>query len=69
VVLEPKPTTNLARFTDITGDGKPELVCICEATTDYAGQLGDPSQPWKFHPISPNNNYGNFTHGMGVGPT
>ena len=26
-----------------------------------------PAKPWKFHPISPNNKYGNFTHGMGVG--
>ena len=27
----------------------------------------DPAKPWTFHPISPNNKYGNFTHGMGVG--
>jgi hypothetical protein len=23
--------------------------------------------PWTFHPISPDNKYGNFTHGLGVG--
>ena len=27
----------------------------------------DASKPWKWHSISPNNNYQKFTHGMGVG--
>ena len=26
-----------------------------------------PAKPWTFHPITPNNKYGNFTHGMGLG--
>jgi hypothetical protein len=55
-------------FTDITGDGKPELVCITKGQYGYAApDWTAPEKPWKFHPISPNNNYGNFTHGMGVG--
>ena len=55
-------------FTDITGDGRPELVGITKGRYGYAGpDPAAPEKPWVFHPLSPNNNYGNFTHGMGVG--
>ena len=55
-------------FTDLTGDGKPELVCITKGQYGYAEpDWSDPAKPWTFHAISPNNKYGNFTHGMGVG--
>ena len=56
-------------FTDITGDGKPELVCITEGALRLCrsriGQM--PAKPWTWHAISPKKGYGNFTHGMGVG--
>ncbi len=55
-------------FTDLTGDGKPELVCATSGQYGYATpDWGDPAKPWTFHAISPNKKYGNFTHGMGVG--
>ncbi|HEY0549533.1 MAG TPA: VCBS repeat-containing protein, partial [Verrucomicrobiae bacterium] len=55
-------------FTDINGDRKPELVCITKGQYGYASpDRKAPEKPWTFHPISPNNKYGNFTHGMGVG--
>jgi len=55
-------------FTDINGDGKPDLVCITKGQYGYAEfDANDAAKPWKFHALSPNNNYGNFTHGMGVG--
>jgi hypothetical protein len=55
-------------FIDLTGDGKPELVCITKGRYGYATpDWNDPAKPWTFHPISPDNKYGNFTHGMGVG--
>lgn len=55
-------------FTDITGDGKPELVCITKGRYGYAEpDWSAPEKPWRFHPISPDKQYGNFTHGMGVG--
>ena len=55
-------------FTDITGDGLPELVCITKGAYGYASpDWNDPSKLWTWHPITPNNKYGNFTHGMGVG--
>jgi hypothetical protein len=55
-------------FADITGDGKPELVCITKGRYGYATpDWSDTTKPWKFHAISPNNKYGNFTHGMGLG--
>jgi len=55
-------------FTDLTGDGKPELVCNSHGMFGYAEpDWSQPAAPWKFHPISPDNKYQRFTHGMGVG--
>ena len=55
-------------FADLTGDGRPELVCITKGQYGYAEpDWTDPSKPWTFHPITPNNKYGSFTHGMGLG--
>ena len=55
-------------FTDLTGDGRPELVCITKGRYGYAEpDQADPAKPWRFRPISPDNKYGNFTHGLGVG--
>lgn len=55
-------------FTDITGDGRPEIVCASKGSYGYAEP--DPANPtarFKWHPITPNKNYHKFTHGMGVG--
>ena len=55
-------------FADITGDGKPEIVCSSKGVYGYATpDWNDASKPWTFHPISPNNKYHKFTHGLGVG--
>jgi len=55
-------------FTDLTGDGKPELVCNSKGFFGYAEPDGsNPGRPWAWHPISPNNNYHKYTHGLGVG--
>ena len=55
-------------FADITGDGKPELVCITKGKYGYAApDWSAPEKPWPFHAISRDNKYGNFTHGMGIG--
>jgi VCBS repeat protein/FG-GAP repeat protein len=55
-------------FADLTGDGKPELVCITKGQYGYAEpDWSDTTKPWRFHAISPNNKYGNFTHGLGIG--
>jgi FG-GAP-like repeat/FG-GAP repeat len=55
-------------FADLTGDGKPELVCITKGQYGYAEpDWTNPAKPWRFHAISPNNNYRNFTHGLGLG--
>ena len=55
-------------FADLTGDGRPELVCITKGRYGYATpDWNNPAAPWTFHPITPDKKYGNFTHGLGVG--
>jgi putative membrane-bound dehydrogenase-like protein len=55
-------------FADINGDGKPEIVCNSGGFVGYAAQeSSDPTQPWKFHAISPAGRWAKFTHGLGVG--
>lgn len=54
-------------FTDITGDGRPEIVCSQGGQMGYAEIPDDPTRPWRFQPISPNVGYVKFTHGLGVG--
>lgn len=55
-------------FADITGDGRPELVCITKGAYGYASpDASEPAKPWTWHRISPDKGYGNFTHGMGIG--
>lgn len=63
------PTDNESPvFTDLTGDGRPELVCNSKGFFGYATpDWQNPTAPWRFHPISPNNQYHRFTHGLGVG--
>jgi hypothetical protein len=53
---------------DLTGDGKPELIC------NTGGQLGyitpdwsAPFKAWTFHPITPKLKYHKYTHGLGFG--
>ncbi len=55
-------------FMDITGDGKPELLCIARHRIGYAEpDWKHPDAPWTFHPITPKGNYQRFTHGLGAG--
>ena len=55
-------------FTDINGDGKPDIVCNSGGYFGYAtADWSDPAKPWKFHPISPKGDWQRFTHGLGVG--
>jgi hypothetical protein len=55
-------------FTDITGDGRPELICSTDGYFGYAKpDQSDPTKPWTFHRISDQSAGGKFTHGLGVG--
>jgi len=54
-------------FLDITGDGRPEIVCSSRGFLGYAEIGKDPTKPWTFHPISPKGEWQRFTHGLGVG--
>lgn len=55
-------------FTDINGDGQPDLVCNSEGYFGYASFNPDqPSAPWRFHPVTPKGSWARFTHGIGIG--
>jgi hypothetical protein len=55
-------------FADITGDGKPELICHTDGFLGYAEpDWKDPSKPWSFRQISSKGGWGKFQHGMGFG--
>lgn len=55
-------------FTDLLGDGKPQLVCNSSNYFGYAqADWNAPENPWTFHRISPKGPWGKFQHGLGVG--
>jgi hypothetical protein len=56
------------RFTDLNGDGRPDLVCSSKGRYGWAEfDPRNPRAPWRWHPVSPDNQYHKFTHGLGVG--
>jgi len=53
---------------DITGDGKPEIICHAGGFLGYVSpDWSDPSKPWTFHKISAKGPWQRFTHGLGFG--
>ena len=60
-------------FTDVTGDGRPEITCCSRGYLGYVeADWKNPGAPWTFHPISPKPvppkvDYQKFTHGLGAG--
>ncbi|MBI4606551.1 MAG: VCBS repeat-containing protein, partial [Planctomycetes bacterium] len=55
-------------FTDLTGDGRPDLVCPTGDRYGYAVfDPADPAKPWTFVPVGEKRDVQRFTHGMGVG--
>jgi len=55
-------------FTDITGDGKPEIVCSTGGKFGwFAPNWAKPTEKWPFVAISDDMKVAKFTHGLGVG--
>ncbi|MDO8541478.1 MAG: VCBS repeat-containing protein [Opitutaceae bacterium] len=55
-------------FTDLTGDGRPEVVCVNGGNFGYATPDGsNPATKWTFVPISSGGTWQRYTHGLGVG--
>ena len=55
-------------FIDLTGDGKPEVVCVNGGNFGYATpDWKNPGAKWKFIPISSGGKWQRYTHGLGVG--
>jgi hypothetical protein len=57
-----------ATFTDIDGDGKPELVTQSNGYGGWAQpDWANPAEPWTFRNVTQEGSWGRYTHGMGVG--
>lgn len=55
-------------FVDVTGDGKPEILCCSKGYIGYAtADWKNAAAPWKFHAITPKGKYERYTHGIGCG--
>lgn len=55
-------------FGDVTGDGKPEIVCCSEGYIGYAeADWSKPNAIWTFRAVSPKSDYQRYTHGLGFG--
>jgi hypothetical protein len=55
-------------FVDVTGDGKPEIICNSGGTFGYASpNWRDVTAKWPFTSISAKGPWGNFNHGLGIG--
>ena len=64
-----KPLDNESpMWVDLNGDGKPEVVCNSEGYLGYVQpNWAAPTQPWKFHRITPHGSWHMYTHGIGYG--
>ncbi len=55
-------------FTDITGDGRPEIVCSSGGKFGwFAPNWEKPTEKWPFVPVTDDLKVAKFTHGLGVG--
>jgi hypothetical protein len=54
-------------FADLTGDGRPELLCSTGGRYGYAEIPSEPTKPWTFRAVSEPGPYERFTHGLGIG--
>jgi len=55
-------------FTDITGDGKPEIVCSTGGRFGwFAPNWDKPAEKWAFVAVTDDMKVAKFTHGLGVG--
>ena len=55
-------------FTDITGDGKPEIVCSTGGKFGwFAPNWENPTEKWAFVAVTDDVKVAKFTHGLGVG--
>ena len=55
-------------FADITGDGKPEMLCCSKGFLGYVeADWSKPQEAWKFHAVSPKGDYQRYSHGIGYG--
>jgi putative membrane-bound dehydrogenase-like protein len=67
-VALPQVDNESPAFTDLDGDGRPEIVCSVGGFFGYAPiPRPDAAVPWTFHRISREVAGGKFAHGLGVG--
>ncbi|HND50821.1 MAG TPA: VCBS repeat-containing protein [Pirellulaceae bacterium] len=67
-LAHPKVDNESPGFGDITGDGKPEIICHTDGVLGYIEpNWANPAGPWRFQAISTKGGWGMYTHGLGYG--
>ena len=67
-LIAPTVDNEAPAFTDLTGDGRPELVFHTGGVLGWAEPDAEhPLEPWIFHSLSEQGTWQRFTHGLGVG--
>ena len=66
-VIEVPVDNESPAFTDVTGDGVPELVHTTGGVLGYSAPDAGAGEPWVFHAVSDVRSYVAFTHGLGAG--
>jgi len=55
-------------FADVTGDGKPEMLCCSRGYLGYVeADWKNLAAMWTFKPVTPKGDYQRYTHGVGAG--
>ncbi|MCP5516629.1 MAG: VCBS repeat-containing protein [Verrucomicrobiales bacterium] len=62
------PDNESPDYLDVTGDGRPEVICCSGGCLGYAHpDPANPVAPWTFIPVSAKGSYHKYSHGLGAG--
>ncbi len=68
-VVHPTVGTESPQLLDLVGDGAPELILAADKKLGWAAPAphAAPTDPWQFHPVTPEGAWQRYTHGVGAG--
>ena len=68
-LLHPEVGTESPQLLNLIGNDTPELILAAGKKLGWAAPASDaaPTDPWQFHPITPEDHWQRYTHGIGAG--